>query len=142
MENIVPNNNYSLYNNSNSLFNSYYDSSYNNFELLFNPYHNSTTFESYGSLHNTFSSPLTLDGLYDSSRDSSPFLETPQRENEMIDNIVRLEDDHQKEYDNNGEHEVEDIIQLDDYQEEEYDDNEHEEEENEIRFDQGMEFET
>jgi|SRR5688572_7415069 len=94
MENIVPSTNFShnsLYNNSDMLFNSYYDSSYNDSDLLqFNTYHN--------SLYN--SSDLILDfshGFSDLFLENHDIYNETQIGDEVIEDYLK---DHQvEEYD-------------------------------------------
>lgn len=144
MENIVSDINEPLYNNSDLLFNSYYDSSYSDPNLSFNIHHNplnnssNPTFELYNSSHNSSFSPIFE--MYDPSHDSSDLflgdleLYETQIGNDMVDVMVHPTNETVIKYNGNIDH-----------NQEECDDSEYEEEEeegNELKLHEGMEFET
>ncbi|EXX61619.1 uncharacterized protein OCT59_017364 [Rhizophagus irregularis] len=142
MENIILDSNEPLYNDSDLLFNSYYNFLYDDFDLLFNAYHNSSnpTFELFDSSHD---SPFSLIfEFYDHSHDSSNlvFLEDLeiynkiQVDNDMMDIIVRPANETIVGYDGNIDHNHE---KYDDH------DSEHvKKEENKLKLHKEMEFKT
>ena len=164
MENITPSTNNFSYNNTDLLFNSYYDSSHSSSDLLFDIYHDSL----YNSSNPTYElhdfPPNLVFELYDSSYDSSDLFlgdldETQIENDETIDIIVSPEyntvlrrNDDQKDYndDNNecdGKKRKEGNLRCDEDQEEYNDDSsecesEEKEEENELKLYKDMEFET
>ncbi|CAB4491373.1 unnamed protein product [Rhizophagus irregularis] len=142
MENIILDSNEPLYNDSDLLFNSYYNFLYDDFDLLFNAYHNSSnpTFELFDSSHDSLFSLIFE--FYDHSHDSSNlvFLEDLeiynkiQVDNDMMDIIVRPANETIVGYDGNIDHNHE---KYDDH------DSEHvEKEENKLKLHKEMEFKT
>jgi len=138
MENIAPNINNPLYNNSDLLFSLYYDSSYNDSSLLFDNYHNSLSSNPPIFDHLPHDSPSNqiLELYNDPSHDFSDLFleefELTQIGNEMIEHEVVTcpENETVLRYDEN--------VNYQECDDSEYED----EEENELKLHSEMEFKT